>query len=130
MPNFRGARLTKELTFTTDGAAETARQRVQWTDSNGTDINVGSCRVEVVHLERTSGAGTVSFDVRLYSAAAGGKERVEKALSLDVVAGTDPQTSQGGYDVLFDAGIWATVQDSSGGAQGVKLQLQIAPATR
>jgi hypothetical protein len=116
--------LCDELSFTTDGAAETAVQRVTVTPPGGTQIAAPASLVfQRVALERVSGAGSVAFTVRVYDAATGGAVRLEKALT--VAAAATSSASQEGYSVLLTDGAWVTVQDSSGSAQVVKFIAQV-----
>jgi len=120
--------LCDELTFTTNGVAETARQRVTITPPNGTqDATPSTLRVHRVDLERVSGAGSVDFTIRIYDASSGPAVRLEKTLTVAAAAGS--ANSQAGYDVLVTAGAWVTIQDSSGTAQSVKFIAQVGRVT-
>jgi len=125
--NWPSPYLCDELTFTTDGAAETARQRITITPPGGAQITAPpSLRVQRVDLERVSGAGSVAFTVRVYDAATGPAIRLEKTLTVAAAAGS--VDNHEGYDVAFTEGAWVTAQDASGSAQVVKFIAQIKRA--
>lgn len=123
--NYPNPWLVDELTFTTDGAAETVVQRVTVTDADGStqDTTPAVLLFQRVALERVSGAGSVAFTIRIYDAATGGAVRLEKTLT--VAAAATSSASQEGYSVLVNAGAWVSVQDSSGSAQVVKFIAQV-----
>jgi hypothetical protein len=118
----RARQLSDELVFTAIGTAEVARQAL--THNSGT---IGSQRIKEIHVERSAGAGTLNFYMRAYSAAAGGKKRVDVTLSL-AASGAEAQAYQGGLDILLEADSYWTIEAASGSGHGVKLVVTYGPA--
>ena len=117
------SRLSAPLTFAAIGTAEVARQRL--TDAGA--VNLAECKIERLHARRTAGAGTLVFTVRLYSAAAAGNAYIDADVTL-AATGVDAQQAVQGYDALFDAGAWATIEAASGSGHAVVLTAQYTTA--
>lgn len=117
------SRLSVTLSFTGIGTSEVARQLLTGAAAEAlTDL-----KIERIHAKRIAGAGTVVYTVRVYSAASAGNAFLDADLSL-AASGVDAQQAVQGYDALYEAGAWVTVEAASGSGHSVDVTIQYTTA--
>lgn len=117
------SRLSDALTFTAIGTSEVARQAI----TRGSAAVAPDLKIERIHARRTSGSGTVTFTVRIYSASSDGNCFLDADLTL-AATGVDAQQAVQGYDALYESGAWATIEAASGSGHEVVVTVQYTTA--